>query len=240
MSSAISRQISLFRIQLENRRFNGAALQILDSILAAKDIRSLLEIRSALGDLLRSEIAPVLGEIAKKSAYEKLLTVDFFVKAFALVGDTESCLALKYEALVLRETKCAVDHDLHVSYQEWYAFGKDSLDNGFYTIAVKGFERALLCIQSHGNIDPDLDTFSIEAHMIDEIKKLRDMAATLVASHSESANYMKRKAIHDEGKWTSRSDKRQEVASVTFRNGIKRRNMMKLQQSQRLLQNTTP
>lgn len=44
---------------------------------------------------------------------------------------------MKYEALVLRETKCAVDHDLRVSYEEWYAFGKDSLDNGFYTIAVK-------------------------------------------------------------------------------------------------------
>lgn len=81
-------------------RFNGAALQILDSILAAKDIRSLLEIRSALRDLLRSEIAPVLGEIAEKSAYEKLLTVDFFVKAFALVGDTEVCFFVLFDAMI--------------------------------------------------------------------------------------------------------------------------------------------
>jgi len=38
---------------------------------------------------LRSEITSVLGEIAKNSTVEKLYTVDFFVKAFALVGDAE-------------------------------------------------------------------------------------------------------------------------------------------------------
>lgn len=49
----------------------------------------------------------------------------------------QSCLALKYEALVLREAIHLKDRDLQVSYEEWLTFGRDALNNGFYTIAVR-------------------------------------------------------------------------------------------------------
>nr|XP_029117216.1 uncharacterized protein LOC105033651 isoform X2 [Elaeis guineensis] len=137
MAEAISESISFFRSQLENRRFGDATLRILESVLVSKDVLSLLETRSALRYLLRSEAISVVREISQKTADEKLCAVEFFVRAFALVGDVESCLALKYEALVLRETKYLKGHGLQVLHEEWLTFAKDSLDNGFYAIAVK-------------------------------------------------------------------------------------------------------
>ncbi|XP_029117217.1 protein DOUBLE-STRAND BREAK FORMATION isoform X3 [Elaeis guineensis] len=185
MAEAISESISFFRSQLENRRFGDATLRILESVLVSKDVLSLLETRSALRYLLRSEAISVVREISQKTADEKLCAVEFFVRAFALVGDVESCLALKYEALVLRETKYLKGHGLQVLHEEWLTFAKDSLDNGFYAIAVKGFESALMCIQSNNNIDPV--TVTMEEHAVNKIKKLRDMATALVASHSDKS-----------------------------------------------------
>jgi hypothetical protein len=46
-------------------------------------------------------------------------------------------LALKYDALVLRESKSIEEKELGVACQEWVTFAKDSLDNGFYSIAEK-------------------------------------------------------------------------------------------------------
>ncbi|XP_008792172.1 protein DOUBLE-STRAND BREAK FORMATION [Phoenix dactylifera] len=235
MSEAISESISLFRSQLENRRFGDATLRILESVLVAKDVRSLLATRSALRDLLRSEAMSVVREISQKTADEKLCVVEFFVRAFALVGDVESCLALKYEALVLRETKYLKSHGLQVLHEEWLTFAKDSLDNGFYAIAIKGFESALMCIQSNNNINQV--TVTMEEQTVNKIKKLRDMATALVASHSvqtQSAEYLKRKAIQEDPKCSSCSANTSYVASSMFRQGIKRRNMQKLNQSQAL------
>ncbi|KAK9271818.1 hypothetical protein L1049_002183 [Liquidambar formosana] len=48
-----------------------------------------------------------------------------------------SCLALRYEALVLRDLKSATYQWLQVSYREWLTFAEHSLDNGFYSIARK-------------------------------------------------------------------------------------------------------
>jgi hypothetical protein len=44
---------------------------------------------------------------------------------------------MRYEALVLRDAKYCNDLHLQVSRQEWLTFAKDSLDNGFYSIASK-------------------------------------------------------------------------------------------------------
>ena len=49
----------------------------------------------------------------------------------------QSCLALRYEALVLRELKATSDKRLQVSYREWLAFAEHLLDNEFYAIARK-------------------------------------------------------------------------------------------------------
>jgi hypothetical protein len=49
----------------------------------------------------------------------------------------QSCLAMRYDALLLRDANYSDNHHLQVSRQEWLTFAKDSLDNGFYTIASK-------------------------------------------------------------------------------------------------------
>ncbi|GKA49995.1 hypothetical protein Tco_0743068 [Tanacetum coccineum] len=38
-----------------------------------------------------------------------------------------SCLALRYEALVMRELNSVSDHQLHVSYEEWFTFAEHAL-----------------------------------------------------------------------------------------------------------------
>lgn len=53
------------------------------------------------------------------------------------VGSYQSCLALRYEALVFRENKSGVHQWLQVGHTEWVNFAKDALDNGFYPIATK-------------------------------------------------------------------------------------------------------
>ena len=49
----------------------------------------------------------------------------------------QSCLALRYEALNLREIKSASYQWLEVSYSEWLNFAEQSLDYGFHSIARK-------------------------------------------------------------------------------------------------------
>ncbi|RVW56884.1 hypothetical protein CK203_078495 [Vitis vinifera] len=48
-----------------------------------------------------------------------------------------SCLALRYEALVLRELKSTSYQWLQVSHIEWLTFAEQALDNGFYSVAAK-------------------------------------------------------------------------------------------------------
>ncbi|CAL9074945.1 unnamed protein product [Musa textilis] len=236
MSDSISESVALVRSQLEKRRLDGRTIQILESVLVARDVQSLLETRSALRQLFRSEALSVMGGISGMTVDRKLITVQFFVWAFALVGDVESCLALKYEALVLRESKHLKIHGLEVSYEEWLTFAKDSLDNGFYPIAVQGFERALHCFQTEKVEDPEFVMSSEDAHIIKYIKKLKDVATSLIASCSvqtQSAEYLKRKGTQ-ENICILCLRKTNHVASSMFRCGIKKRNMQKLQSSQGL------
>ncbi|XP_042478406.1 protein DOUBLE-STRAND BREAK FORMATION isoform X2 [Macadamia integrifolia] len=137
VSGTVAERTSLFRSQVENRRLNEGTLQILESVLTSKDVKSLLEIRSCLSEFVRSELAYILQEIAEKTVEQKLSVLEFFVRTFALVGHVESCLMLRYEALILRQHKSTTHLWLHVSYEEWLAFAERSLNNGFYSIAVK-------------------------------------------------------------------------------------------------------
>lgn len=59
------------------------------------------------------------------------LTAIFHVHSF------QSCLALRYEALVFRELNSAVDQQLHVSYREWITFAEQAIESRFYAIARK-------------------------------------------------------------------------------------------------------
>ncbi|XP_077245723.1 protein DOUBLE-STRAND BREAK FORMATION [Tasmannia lanceolata] len=240
MSEGIGEPISFFRSQLQNRRFDEQTLRILESVLVSKDVKSLLEIRSSLKHLMRSEAVTVLKEITEKSVDHKLSVVNFFVNAFALVGDVESCLTLKYEAFALRDLKYANHHEMQVSYVEWLTFADDSLDNGFYSIAVKGYENALLHIQPTDIVNSKPDIFFSEAQVVVKIQELRDIARTLVASQSvqaQTAVYLKKKATQENNKRGSYSMYTQNSASLMFRSGIKKRNIQKLHESQRLNKN---
>ncbi|KAL5974943.1 hypothetical protein ACLOJK_031619 [Asimina triloba] len=112
MAAEISERISLFRSQLKSRRLDYGTLSILESVVASKDVKSLLEVRAVLSDLLRAESVSILREIGARSPGQKLSVVEFLVNAFAIVADIESCLALRYEALLLREAVYGYEHAL--------------------------------------------------------------------------------------------------------------------------------
>ncbi|XP_070003857.1 uncharacterized protein [Nicotiana sylvestris] len=182
MSIAVSQQISLFLSQIESRRFNEANIRVLESFLASNDFKSLDGVARALKQFMRKESLCIIQEIAGKSTEHKLLIVDFLVRVFALIGDTESCLALRYEALLMREQKATSDQGLLVSYSEWLTFAEHSLENGFCSIAKKACEKALLCFEMNIVIDPGKDDFVIE-----KIKKLKDIAVISASSRSVSS-----------------------------------------------------
>lgn len=124
----------------------------------------------------------------------------------------QSCLALKYEALLFRDVKSSSDQSLHVSYLEWLNFAHHSLDQGFYSIArqVKFFfiiititiiisspslhfhcfllmqasEKALACFQKKDVADAKTGDFFENARVIEDIKRLKDRAMRSAASGS--------------------------------------------------------
>ncbi|XP_052117247.1 protein DOUBLE-STRAND BREAK FORMATION [Arachis duranensis] len=217
--------------------FSDSTLLFLGSLLVSKDVKSLIEVRSDVTQLLRSESISVLLSISDKTVHEKLLVLEFFVRAFALVGDHESCLALRYEALVMRETKSSKYQWLRVTPLEWLRFVEDALNNGFHSVAEKACENAL---SYHGNNDvlkPGPDAFTENLNAISEITRLRNRAMTLVASRSvqvQAEEYLRRKT--SEQKMSGLSYKEERCpASTAFRNGIKRQNLRRLYQHQSLL-----
>ncbi|KAB1202247.1 hypothetical protein CJ030_MR8G010081 [Morella rubra] len=84
------------RSQFLFRRFGDATLRILESVLVSKSVKSLKEVESSLRVFLRTESLPAIREIAEKSVDQKLLILEFFVYAFALIGDAcenaQACL----------------------------------------------------------------------------------------------------------------------------------------------------
>ncbi|XP_059302662.1 uncharacterized protein LOC132054707 isoform X3 [Lycium ferocissimum] len=91
MSTAVSQQISLFRSQIKNRRFDEGIFRVLESVLASIDLKSLDGVVSTLKQFMRHESLCIIEEIAEKSTEYKLLIVDFLVRFFNLIGDTEAC-----------------------------------------------------------------------------------------------------------------------------------------------------
>ncbi|OQU78585.1 hypothetical protein SORBI_3008G004900 [Sorghum bicolor] len=224
-------------------RFGDDDLRVLEAALSAgADVPALLATRSAVRRLLQSSAAeafafksPAEGPALDGGSGTSLAIADFFARAFALVGDVESCLAMRYEALLLRDAKYCNDLHLQVSRQEWLTFAKDSLDNGFYTIASKAFANAL------GHIHPShpghLDSANSieEKDKINDITGLQNLARSLSAQHSvqtQSAEYMKRRASGVHEKYNLQSGKPNLTGSSMFRLGIKTRNIKKLLHSQ--------
>lgn len=58
----------------------------------------------------------------------------------------QSCLALRYEALVMRDERATLRPELQVTSNEWLIFAEHSLENGFYSIASQVNFELLLTI----------------------------------------------------------------------------------------------
>ncbi|KAG9445155.1 hypothetical protein H6P81_016495 [Aristolochia fimbriata] len=204
-------------------RFDDETLRILESVLVSKDVKSLIETRSRLKEFMRSESVTILKLNEKETVDRKLNVAEFFVRAFALVGDTESCLALKYEALILRELKYMNHPCLQVSYEEWLTFAEDCCCNGFYSIAIKGFDNAIECLQH----------ISVGDKVTGEVIKERwDKVRVLIGSRSvqaETAKYLKNRALLKKPENEFQPPKTQALASSMFRCG----NLQRLQISQK-------
>ncbi|KAM1205076.1 hypothetical protein ACFX2G_006021 [Malus domestica] len=257
----------IFRSLVLNRRFDDVTLRVLESALVSKDVKSSIEVRSGFRQFMRSESLSVLRETAEKNAEEKLLVLEFLVRAFALVGDVEanllkiqilsihrSCLALRYEALLLRDIKSSTNPWLQVSYTEWLNFAHQSRDSGFYSVAGKACEHALDCIKMKSTEDSKTDEVNVmkkstedpktdevleSVQAIEKIKRLKDCAMASASSHSvqaQTADYLKKRLKE---KSTERpldfKEPKCVVASTLFRNGIRRRNLRKLNTSRSLL-----
>ncbi|KAL6642108.1 hypothetical protein ACP70R_020289 [Stipagrostis hirtigluma subsp. patula] len=228
--------LSLFASRLSHRRFGAEELRVLEAALSAGgDVPALLATRSAARRLLRASAPEALaapGPVEEDG--RRLAVADFFARAFALVGDVESCLAVRYEALVLREAKYSDDLHLQVSREEWLTFAKDSLHNGFYNIASKAFGNALT--HCHPGYPRHLDsTNSIEENdNINDIRGLQNLAKSLSAQRSvqtQSAEYMRRRASSVDEKCDLHSGKPKLPGVSMFRLGIKTRNINKLLRS---------
>ncbi|KAK4376124.1 hypothetical protein RND71_006801 [Anisodus tanguticus] len=241
----MSQQISLFRSQIESRRFDEGTLRVLEFVLASNDFKSLDGVVSTLKQFMRHEYLRIIQEIAGKSAEHKLLIVDFLVRTFALIGDTEglsktvalptkveSCLALRYEALLMREQKATSDQWLLVSYSEWLTFAEHSLESGYCSIAKKACEKALLCFEMNVVDDSGTNDFLIE-----KIKKLKDVAVISASSKSvqaQAAEYFKNKNILQNSQGSYISVEAKSSGSTLFRDGIKRRHRRQLDEYRHL------
>ncbi|EXB78541.1 hypothetical protein L484_011166 [Morus notabilis] len=283
MSNSVAQQISLIRSHIFTRRFDAATLLIVESVMVSKDV---MEFRSSLREFFRSESMSIMRENAEKPLEKKLLDLEFLVQSFALLGDVESCLALRYEALLLREFKSSSHQWLEVSYTEWLNFAEQSLDYGFHSIArkwlvlpnyywktmrrdfrvkdskgfltkfifashsdysvihlidVKACENALLCFQKNSRTDGKTVECFESLEVIEKLKQLKDCATTLAASHSvqaQAAKYTKSKQIKRSKACSTIGERTQSIASTLFRNGIRKRNLRRLQESQSLLGKT--
>ncbi|CAL4995989.1 unnamed protein product [Urochloa decumbens] len=227
--------LSLFASRLSRRDFGDDDLRVLEAALSAgADVPALLATRSAARRLLQDRAPEAFATPGPPLDHGRSLAIaDFFARAFALVGDVQSCLAMRYEALLLRDAKYSHDHHLQVSREEWLTFAKDSLDNGFYTIASKAFACAAAHIhRSHpGQLD---STNSIDKDKIEDIIGLQNLAKSLSAQHSvqtQSAEYMTRRASDVHDKYNLQPGKPKLPGSSMFRLGVKTRNINKLLRS---------
>ncbi|KAF8018769.1 hypothetical protein BT93_H3619 [Corymbia citriodora subsp. variegata] len=227
-----SPEVSLVLSLIKLRRFDDATLGVLRTLLVSKDLTSAVQVRSSLEQFLRFETLHILGEILDKNVVRVLSVLEFLVRAFAVIGDFESCLALRYEALVFRENKSGVHQWLRVGHTEWGNFAKDALESGFYPVATKACENALLCLQRSDT--SGLENFTGD---IQSILSLKDVAIASTGSCSVQAKavkYLKRKEMERSKQHASTFREIQPVASVLFRDGIKKRNARKFSECQAL------
>ncbi|KAL3752471.1 hypothetical protein ACJRO7_013169 [Eucalyptus globulus] len=233
MADALSSpEVSLFLSLIELRRFDDAALGLLRTLLVSKDVESAVQVRSSLERFLRFETLRVLREIVDESVVRVLSVLEFLVRAFAVIGDFESCLALRYEALVFRENKSGVHQWLQVGHTEWENFAKDALDNGFYPIATKACENALLYLRRSDT--SGLENFTGDIQSIVSLKEVAIASTGACSVQAKAVKYLKRKEMERSKQQASTLREIHPVASVLFRDGIKKCNARKFSECQTL------
>lgn len=236
MSDRYALQFSLFRSLVRSRRFEDGTLRFLESILVSNDVKSFLELRSSVKEFMRSESLIIIHEIAEKPVDYQLSALDFLVRSFAMTGDVESCLALRYEALILRELNSACYQWLQVSYSEWLSFAEDALKSNFYPIAGKAYENALSRLRENGTVSSEAADVE-NVLVIEETMRLKDVAAEVAAPRSvqaQASQYLKRKRTLKKERDSSLGKQAQSYASTLFRIGMKKRNIRKLEECQSL------
>ncbi|GMI96932.1 DSB formation [Hibiscus trionum] len=235
--SRVALQVALFRSQINKKIFNADSLRILESLLASNEVKSFFQLRSTLKHFVRSESLSAIRHIASKTVDQQLSTLEFFVQAFAIIGDIESCLALRYEALVLREHKSPIQQWLQVSPGEWLNFAEQSLENGFYAIAAKACDYALSSLQRNEIARSKTDESYENSLLTERISKLKNCALQSAASRSvqaQAAEYL-RERTGEKCKPQPPSCKTAPCAASTlYRKGIKRRNERRLNVSRRV------
>ncbi|CAA7026358.1 unnamed protein product [Microthlaspi erraticum] len=230
--SMIADQSYLFLNRIQGRRFDEETLRILEFSLVAMNLNSLSEVRSRLRDFMRSESSAVLGELTGESIVAKLSVLEFFARAFALIGDMESCLAMRYEALNLRELNSSSCLWLRVSHSEWTNFAVQSMENGFPSIAAKASENALLSLEKDSFLEPKSEENSEMLDAAEKVRRLRDSAAFLTSAHSvqaQGAEYLRSKELRILSRQTRPVKNSDCTGSNLFRDGISKRNERKLQ-----------
>ncbi|KAL3649164.1 hypothetical protein CASFOL_005567 [Castilleja foliolosa] len=230
-SIPLAQQISLFRSRIQNRSFDDVTVRILESILVSKDGQSLAGVESALKVFMRDESLLILVEIAQESVEIKLMSADFLIRVFAIIGDVESCLALRYEALVMREEKSTIHPGLRVTCKEWLILVEHLLENGFYSIANHACEKALMCPKDNHVSHAKMDDLSCDVHSINKITRLKDVAMLAISLQSVQAqtqSYLKQKEVEQSTQHLVTSLEAQSSGSSRFRNGIIKHNLRKL------------
>ncbi|CAN8295204.1 unnamed protein product [Cochlearia groenlandica] len=223
----------LFINRIQERRFDEETLRILEMSLVAANVKSYSDLRLRLRDFMRSESSVVFGELIGESTVTKLSVLEFFARAFALIGDIESCLAMRYEALTLREIKSHSCLWLRVSHSEWTEFAVQSMENGFTSIAEKASEKALLSLKKdHSLIETNSEEFSEVLDVAEKVRRLRNSAASLTSSHSVQAlgaEYLRSKELRILSRQAQPNKNSECTGSSLFREGIKKRNERRLQ-----------
>ncbi|XP_075478925.1 protein DOUBLE-STRAND BREAK FORMATION [Primulina tabacum] len=233
----VNQQITFFRSQIHKRSFDEETVHILELILASKGVESLIGVRSALKQFMRSESLSIVREIAEEPVERKLICADFLIRVFALIGDAESCLALRYEALVMREQKIATHPGLQVSSEEWQTLAEHLIEKGFYSVANKVCDKALICLKAYHVADSKAEEFLQDVHAIKKIKGLKDAAVLSMSSQSVqamAAEYLKQKTVEESTQHAITSIGTQFSGSSRFRSGIRKRNFLRLKHSQSL------
>ncbi|CAN1859708.1 Protein DOUBLE-STRAND BREAK FORMATION [Linum perenne] len=232
-----ARHVRLFLSQIVDKRFDNESLRILESIMACKDMQTIMETRSSLREFMRSESLTAIRELSQHTVEQKLLTLEFFVRSFTLIGDIESILSLKYEGLLLRELKSTTHKWKRVSYMEWLKFAHHSFDNGYHAVAIQACDKALLWLNNDDTADPGTCEPFKCAEEVEKVKRLKDCALRFVASNSVQghvAEYLRKRIPERRSQLhMSTSTQPRNVASILFRNGIRKRNSRDLHEYQR-------